>query len=379
MVYLDNAASTPLLEETADFYSQQIRELFGNPHADHEYSHKCRRAIQKATKQILNAVRVQDADVLWTSGGTECINTVINGIGLKAGDEVITSEIEHPATLKPLDKLAKDGVIVHKISVNAKGCLNVDEIEGLVNENTKLITLISLHNELGSYTDLERVGDILREKNSQAIFHTDNVQGFGKTRINWKKCRLDFMSTAGHKFHAPNSCACLIMNKKIKLEPFILGGGQQSGLRSGTQDPAVIAGYGFAAEFNDKYKDQKLPEIQKLNSLCRAGLLKLTDKKGNPAEIIFHSAEENSPYMLLFSIKGFEGAIIMRFLSNMGTYIGVGSACSADSKEPNKTLTAMGVPRDIAFGAMRVSFGWQSTEDDVNTFLSQIQEVIKEY
>jgi len=379
MIYLDNAASTPLLEETAEFYSQQIRDLFGNPHADHAYSHKCRQAIQKATRQIQTAVKVPDAKVLWTSGGTECINTVINGIGLKSGDEVITSEIEHPATLKPLERLSKEGIIVHKISVSPNGTLNVEEVEKYISENTKLVTLISLHNELGSYTDLERVGEILKEANSKALFHTDNVQGFGKTRINWKKCRLDFMSTAGHKFHAPNSCGCLIMNKEVKLEPFILGGGQQNNLRSGTQDPAVIAGYGFAAEFNDKYKDEKFPFIQKLNSICREGLVKLKDKKGNPVEVHFHSAEENSPYMLLFSIKGFEGAIIMRFLSSMGTYIGVGSACSADSKEPNKTLTAMGVSKDIAFGAIRASFGWQSKESDVETFLEQLQEVLKDY
>ena len=379
MIYLDNAASTPLLEETAEFYSQQIRNLFGNPHADHAYSHKCRQAIQKATRQIQTAVKVPDAKILWTSGGTECINTVINGIGLVAGDEVITSEIEHPATLRPLEKLAKEGVIVHKISVNSKGFLNVDEIENLLSDNTKLVTLISLHNELGSFTDLEKVGAILKQADSKALFHTDNVQGFGKTRINWKKCRLDFMSTAGHKFHAPNSCGCLIMGKNTELEPFILGGGQQNGLRSGTQDPAAISAYGFAAELNDKNKDDKLALIQNLNTLCREGLQTLVDKKGNPLEIHFHSAEDNSPYMLLFSIKGFEGAIIMRFLSSMGTYIGVGSACSADSKEPNKTLTAMGVPKDIAFGAIRASFGWQSKESDVQTFLEQLQSVIKDY
>ena len=379
MIYLDNAASTPLLQETADFYSTQIRELFGNPHADHAYSHKCRQAIQKATRQVLAAVKVPDAKVLWTSGGTECINTVINGIGLKEGDEVITSEIEHPATLRPLEKLQKSGVIVHKISVNSQGSLNVDEVEKLLSPKTRLISLISLHNELGSYTDLEKVGDILRDQQSKALFHTDNVQGFGKTRINWKKCRLDFMSTAGHKFHAPNSCGALIMGKDTNLEAFILGGGQQEGLRSGTQDPAVIAAYGFAVEFNDKHKDEKLPIIQSLNNMCREGLQKLVDKKGNALEIFFHSAPENSPYMLLFSIKGFEGAVIMRFLSSMDTYIGVGSACSADSKEPNKTLTAMGVPKDIAFGAIRASFGWQSTENDVKVFLEQLQSVIRDY
>lgn len=379
MIYLDNAASTPLLSETADFYSKQIRELFGNPHADHAYSHKCRQAIQKAERQILKAVKVPDAKVLWTSGGTECINTVINGIGLNEGDEVITSDIEHPATLRPLEILERKGVKVHKISVNSDGQLNVAEIENLLSAKTKLVTLISVHNELGSYTDLETVGKILNASNSKALFHTDNVQGFGKTRIDWQKCRLDFMSTAGHKFHAPNSCGALIMAKKSVLKPFILGGGQQNGLRSGTQDPAVIAGYGFAAEFNDLHKDEKLPYIQSLNTLCREGLTSLKDKKGNPLEVHFHSREKNSPYMLLFSIKGFEGAIIMRFLSSMDTFVGVGSACSADSKEPNKTLTAMGVPRDLAFGAIRVSFGWQNTEDDVKVFLDQLQEVIKDY
>ena len=379
-IYLDNAASTPLLEETAEFYSQQIRKLFGNPHADTDYSHECRKAIEKADRQLKAAVNApKDVRVIWTSGGTECNNLILQGLDWQQGDEVITTDIEHPAINNPLKLIEERGVTIHTLKIDETGNYKIEDLKNLLNEKTKLVSIISLHNELGVINDLFAVREVLNEKGSKALFHTDNVQGFGKRRIDWQKCGLDFMSTAGHKFHAPNSCGALICNPKIELKPLLLGGGQQQNLRSGTQDPAVISAYGYATELNDRLKDEKITDIQKLNKVCREGLLSLTNRQGKPVEIVFHSREENSPYILLFSIKGYEGAVIMRFLSTMGTYIGVGSACSAESKEPNKTLTKMGVPRDVAFGALRVSFGWQTTEDEVKEFLNQLQGVLKDY
>jgi cysteine desulfurase len=379
-IYLDNAASTPLLEETAEFYTAQLKALFGNPHADTAYSHECRTAIAKAERQVKDSVKApKETKVIWTSGGTECNNLLLQGLDWQAGDEVITSDIEHPAIVNPLKLAEAQGVIIHTLKIDSTGNINLDDLRNRLNPKTKLVSIISLHNELGVINDLQAIRTVLNEQKSKALFHTDNVQGFGKIHLNWQACGLDFMSTAGHKFHAPNSCGALICNPSIKLRPLLYGGGQQEGLRSGTQDPAVISAYGFATELNNRQKDEQLINITKLNQLCRKGLTTLTNNKNKKIDIIYHSQEHNSPYILMFSIKGYEGAVIMRFLSTMGTYIGVGSACSAESKEPNKTLAKMGVPRDIAFGALRVSFGWQTSEKEVLEFLRQLQKVIVEY
>ena len=379
-IYLENAASTPLLEETLTFYREQIAKYFGNPHADNDFSRDCRKVISKAEKQIRSAVNAsKDVKIIWTSGGTECINSVFFGLNWQEGDEIIISSLEHPATNNPIKELEKLGVKVLKLPVDKNGRFSLDDFKACLSAKTKLVSIMSIQNEIGVINDLHGIRQTLDDAGSKALFHTDNVQGFGKLKLDWQKCKFDFMSTAGHKFHAPNSCGALLMNSKINLKPLLFGGGQQNGQRPGTQDAAVISGYGFAAEFNSLHKDTKLAEVQSLNELCRSGLQNLTDKNGKNLEIIFHSDKDCTPYILTFSIKGYQGAIIMRFLSSMGVFVGVGSACSAETKEPNKTLTAMGLNNDLAFGAIRVSFGWQNTPDEIKVFLEKIQEVIKSY
>lgn len=379
-IYLENAASTPLLDETLKFYTEQIAKYFGNPHADNDFSRDCRKAITKAEKQMRTSVNAgNDVKIIWTSGGTECINSVFFGLDWQEGDEVIVTSLEHPATNNPLKELEKLGVKTVKLPVDESGRFSLEDFKTALTEKTRLVSVMSIQNEIGVINDLEGIRKVLDETGSKALYHTDNVQGFGKLKLNWQKCRFDFMSTAGHKFHAPNSCGALLMNSKVTLKPILFGGGQQNGQRPGTQDAAVIAGYGFAAEFNHLNKDDKLNHIKKLNLLCREGLKELVDKKGKELEIVFHSDENCTPYILTFSIKGYQGAIIMRFLSSMGVFVGVGSACSAETKEPNKTLTAMGLNKDLAFGALRVSFGWQNTADEITVFLEKLQEVIKSY
>jgi cysteine desulfurase len=379
-IYLENAASTPLLTETADFYSQKIKELFANPHADNDFSRSCRKAISKAESQLKQSINAEKSvDIIWTSGGTECINTVFFGLDWQIGDEVIVTSLEHPATLNPLLELSKQGVVLRKLTVDQNGRFSLKELASLLNEKTRLVSIMSIQNEIGVINDLEGVRQTLDECKSKALFHTDNVQGFGKLKLDWQKCRFDFMSTAGHKFHAPNSCGALFINKNIKLKPLLFGGGQQQGQRPGTQDAAVIAAYGYAAEINQEQKEDKAKIVADLNSQCRLGLSKLLDVKKKAVEVIFHSDALCTPYILTFSLKGYQGAVIMRFLSSMGVYVGVGSACSAETKAPNKTLSAMGVNKDIAFGAIRVSFGWQNTPEEISIFLDKLQEVIKSY
>lgn len=381
MIYLDNAASTPILPEVLEFYKQAIEDDFANPHADHALSHACQKKINKARVQVLKALSapLPETEVLWNSGGTEANNTALLCSDLKAGDEVITSSFEHPSLINVANVLEERGVKVHHLSIDPKGQISLEELESLINERTKMIALTALQNELGVITDLKAVSKLIKEKYPKLWLHVDNVQGFGKLVHNWKRLQITSMSLAGHKFHGPNSCGALVYHKDFKLKPLLFGGGQQGGLRSGTQDAAVISAFGLAAELNAERKKKETMKIGELNQLCREGLASLKSQDGSAVEIEFFSAEENSPYILMFALKGYEGAIVMRSLSMKEVYVGVGSACSAETKEPNKTLMAMGADTKTAFSALRVSFGWQNTQEDVKGFLEALQHVILAY
>lgn len=381
MIYLDNAASTPLLPEVLEFYKGAIEEDFANPHADHALSHSCQQKLMKARVQVLKSLSapLPDTEVLWISGGTEANNTALLYTGLKTGDEVISSTFEHPSMINPLKVLEARGVKVHLLPIDEEGQIRLDQLESLMNDKTKMIALTSLQNELGSITDIKFVSKLIKDKYPTVLFHVDNVQGFGKLTLNWKRLQISSMSLAGHKFHGPNSCGALVYRKDFKFKPLLVGGGQQGGLRSGTVDAAVVSAFGMAAELNAERKKSEAQKIETLNELCREGLAKLVNKGGSAIDCQFFSMKQNSPYILMFALKGYEGSVLMRFLSTAGVYIGVGSACSAEVKAPNKTLLSMGADTKTAFAALRVSFAWQNTEADVKGFLAELQKVLSNY
>lgn len=381
MIYLDNAASTPLLPEVLEFYKGAIEEDFANPHADHALSHSCQQKLNKARVQVLKSLSapLPETEVLWTSGGTEANNTALLCSALKAGDEVISSTFEHPSMINPLKVLEGRGVKVHLLPIDEEGQIRLDQLESLMNEKTRMVALTALQNELGSITDIKFVSKLIKDKYPKVLLHVDNVQGFGKLTLNWKRLQISSMSLAGHKFHGPNSCGALVYRKGFKFEALLVGGGQQGALRSGTVDAAAVSAFGLAAELNAERKKSEAKKIEALNELCREGLVKLLNKDGSAIDCQFFSMKQNSPYILMFALKGYEGSVLMRFLSTAGVYIGVGSACSAEVKEPNRTLLAMGADRQTAFAALRVSFAWQNTAEDVKAFLAELQKVLSNY
>ena len=381
MIYLDNAASTPILPEVLEFYKQAIEDDFANPHADHALSHFCQKKLSKARVQVLKALSapLPETEVLWTSGGTEANNTALLCCDLQAGDEIITSSFEHPSLINVANVLIERGVKVHHLSIDEKGQISLEDLELLINEKTKMIALTALQNELGVITDLKAVSKLIKEKYPKLWLHVDNVQGFGKLVHNWKRLQITSMSLAGHKFHGPNSCGALVYDKKFQFKPLFHGGGQQGGLRSGTVDAAVVSAFGLAAEINAERKKKETSRIAELNAEIRSGLQTLKNADASDVNVQFFSTEENSPYILMFALEGYEGAIVMRSLSMEEVYVGVGSACSAETKEPNKTLVAMGADTKTAFSAIRVSFGWQNTQEDVKGFLEKLQQVLLKY
>ena len=378
MIYLDNAASTPLLPEIKQFYFDAIERYYANPHAGHALSRECLRLADKGRGQILQASKADKNDytVIFTSGGTEANNLALLGSEFKEGDELITCEAEHPSILNVFKEIEKQPVKVHYIPLDHTGAPDLDILEKTINSKTRLISLTLLHNETGGLLDIDRLSELTY--GSGIHVHIDAVQGFGKTPLDIDDWGISSLSFAGHKFHGPNSSGALIVHKKHLPKARIFGGGQQDGLRSGTLDAAAVAALGFSAQFNAKEKTKQSNKIKALNQLCRNKLKELKTQDQNcPVEII--SCESASPYILLANFKNMQGAILMRALSSKNIIVGTGSACSADSKQISPALKSLGLNDQNGFGVLRISFAWQNSEDDIKDFINQLQELILNY
>ena len=380
MIYLDNAASTPLIPEIKDFYYSAIDTLYANPHAGHGLSRECTLAINKARLQVLKAAQANETqtEVIWTSGGTEANNLMILGKDLKPGDQVITCAAEHPSILEVFKQLESRGIKLLTIKLNPNGAPDLDQLSKTITNETRLLSLTALHNETGALTDMEKLAEIGKTYPNCHI-HIDAVQAFGKRVIKFRAWGIHSLAFAGHKFHGPNSSGALICLKKSLPKALLFGGGQQDNIRPGTVDAAAVSSLGFAAEFNAKHKSSQEENISALNLSCRQGLEQLKDRKGKAIRTRIISSSCSSPYILLVSFPDHQGAVIMRALSAYKTIIGTGSACAAEKKQASPTLMSMGLTSQEAFGVIRISFGWQNTTQEIQQFLQQLQDFIANY
>ncbi|WDE97384.1 aminotransferase class V-fold PLP-dependent enzyme [Lentisphaera profundi] len=379
MIYLDNAASTPLLPEIKNFYFEAIEKYYANPHAGHTLSRECLRVAETACLKILKAAQASPIDyrVIFTSGGTEANNLALLGVELKEGDEIITCEAEHPSILNVIKELKKKSVIIHYLALDKTGAPDLSNLSQIINKNTRLISLTLLHNETGGLLDIDRLSELTY--GSSIHVHIDAVQGFGKRDIDMDDWGISSLSFAGHKFHGPNSSGALIVSNKHLPNPLLYGGGQQEGLRSGTLDAAAAAALGFAAEFNKKEKVRRYQKINELNLLCRKLLSNLKQKNSNDCAVNIISCASASPYVLLANFKNMQGAILMRALASKGIILGTGSACSADSKQISPALKSLGLNDQNGFGVLRISMAWQNTENDIINFIEELQKIIIDY
>ncbi len=376
LIYLDNAASTPLHPIVADELKTLWADNFVNPSAGHQPARELRKRLELAARQLTLSVGATDARLLWLSGGTEANNLALRGTFRAdhplTGTHVVATVTEHPSVLAPLEDLARNGAEVSLIPVRGDGRVDEDGLQKALRPETNLVSIGLVQGETGVIQDLAAVRSALDQFAPKALFHVDAVQGVGKLPLHWENAGIDLLSMAGHKFHGPGSIGVLLSREGIKLHPMMLGGGQQDGLRSGSLDPVAILAFCRAFELLHQDKDL-LPRVRELNAQLRAGLQQL------PTEIKIISPEDASPFILSFSLPEHEGAVIMRMLADRGIIVSTGSACSADSREPSRILTAMGISRKVAFGALRASFGQQSRPTDVEGLLSALEQILADY
>jgi len=366
MIYLDNASTTKPSEIVKDAVINTI-ENFGNPSSMHRLGITAEKIITEAKNNIAGILGVDGKNIYFTSGGTEANNTAILGYAFanrKRGRHLITTTIEHPSVLESFKTLENEGFSVTYLGVNDKGVISLDELENAITDETILVSIMAVNNETGTVQPIRRVKEIIRKKSSVCVFHSDCVQGFCKIDLSPKKWGIDMLSISGHKIHALKGVGALYIAEGVHINPWLIGGGQQKNIRSGTENVPGIASLGVACKNYTRITGDKL-ELFK-------------DKLINSVENIrINSLADNSGYILNVSFLGIKAEILLHSLEAKGIFVSTGSACSTNKPMPSHVLTAMGCTDEEIRGAVRFSFDSEEFDMDyvIETLKTEVANI----
>ena len=372
MIYLDNAASTPVHEQVLQEMIPYLQDQFGNPSSIHKYGRFSQRAIQNARKQIANLINADPNEILITSGGTESNNTALFGISqAKKGNHIIISSIEHDAILEPCKILEKQGFEITRIPVNEDGLVNPQDIANSISQKTCLVSIMYANNEVGTIQPIEEISKICHQKNIP--FHTDAVQAVGKVEVDVKKLGIDMLSISSHKINGPKGVGALYIKNGIEISPFIYGGGQEHGMRSGTENVASIVGFGKACQLA---KENAENNISHLKNLQKKLVTMVLDEI--PHVSLNGHKDLRIPNNAHFTFLGVNGEDLIIKLDENGIAASTGSACSVHVQKESHVLKAMGFSHDQITGSLRLTVGIFNTESEIEKTVEILKKVVKE-
>jgi cysteine desulfurase len=367
-IYFDHNATTALDHQVLEAMLPWMQNQSGNPTSRHIFGRAARDAIEYARNQVAVACGAYPSQVIFTASGTEANNFAIKGIAAaRANHQILTSAIEHPCVSRPALAIQQLGCVSNQIAVNGNGEVDLSILEKQLATPTGLISAMLANNETGVLQDLVEITKIAHS--AGAFVHTDAVQALGKVDVNFSDLNVHAMTVSSHKIHGPQGAAALILDKRVDIQPLLHGGGQEKGLRSGTENVAAIVGFGAACELATRNVKYFATHTQALRNQLEMGLKQLN-------VTIFGEQVARLPNTSFFAVDGIEGETLVMALDRKGFAVASGSACSSDSTEPSHVLLAMGVPADIARGAIRVSFGTENTSKQVNEFLAVLKNEI---
>ncbi len=372
MIYLDNAASTQIHDDVLNSMLPYLKEQYGNPSSIHRYGRLTRKAIHKARKQIASLINADPAEILITSGGTESNNTALIGISSQFPDsQIITSSIEHDAILEPCKKLNSKGFQVDYLPVNKFGMIDISDLDNTLSKKTSLVSVMFGNNEVGTIQPISEIVKACHEK--KVVFHTDAVQAVGKIPIDVKKLGIDLLSISSHKLHGPKGIGALYIRDGVKIDPIILGGGQEFRLRSGTENVASIVGFGQACEIAQNHLIENMSSIKKLQTLL---VKKILDEI---PEVSFNGhLESRLSNNAHFTFLGVNGEDLIIKLDEYGIAASTGSACSVNTQKASHVLEAMGFSLEQITGSLRLTVGIFNTENEINETVNILKKTVKE-
>ena len=373
--YLDNSATTRCLESVKDIVVKTMMEDYGNPSSKHLRGVKAEQYIKESREAIAKTMKVNEKEIFFTSGGTESNNWAIIGVAMankRAGMHVITTAIEHPAVIQPMQYLEEQGFRISYIPVGRDGKTDLDALEKAICDETILISAMYVNNEVGAVQPLEEISALINKKKPGILFHVDAIQAYGKYRILPKKMGIDMLSVSAHKIHGPKGVGFLYVNEKVKIKPLILGGGQQKGMRSGTDNVPGIAGLGMAAKEAYTGFEEKVSHLFRLKELFTNGVREIPDTVINSPDGVL-----GAPQIVSVSFRGIRSEVLLHSLEEKEIYVSSGSACSSNKKLPISTvLKEIGLEKDLLETTVRFSFSHFTTEEEIAYCLEELKKIV---
>lgn len=374
-VYLDNAASTCVRPEVVDAMLPYFHEHFGNPASHHAVGAFAHNALEAARGLISGVVNAEPEEILFTSGGTEADHLAIVGASLLAPANrrhIIVSAIEHQAGLRAAEQLSQNGFALTILNPDSDGIIQPEDVAAAIRPDTFLVSIMMVNNEVGTIQPLEKISALLKPRG--ILFHSDAVQAFGKIHLDVRKFGVDLMSLSAHKFHGPKGIGALFVRRGVRLKAVLPGGGQEHGLRSGTQNVPAIAGFAKAVEIATANLERASAKTRKLRDKLESAILSEL-----PGTKLVTRSEERSPYIANILFQMVDNSYLLNRLDAAGIYVTSGSACASHSLEPSHVLLAMGLSENLARSAIRFSLSVFTTEEEINFAVQNLIEIVKPF
>ena len=372
--YFDNSATTKVLDCVKDAVVDAMCVNYGNAAAKHRKGVGAENLIREAKKAIADTLKVQEKEILFTSGGTESNNTALIGTALanrRAGKHLITTGVEHPSIYNTMSFLEEMGFEVTYLPVDHLGHISLEDLEKAIREDTILVSVMYVNNEVGAVEPIEAISQCIKKKNPKTLFHVDAIQAYGKYKIRPKKQGIDLLSVSGHKIHAPKGVGFLYIRDGVKIRPILFGGGQQKGMRSGTENVPGCVGLGVAAREAYKDFDARIEKLYTLREHLIAGLKPLGGVTINGSE-----DRTNAPQIVSASFEGVRSEVLLHALEDKGVYVSSGSACSSNHPGISGTLKGIGVKKELLDSTIRFSLGDLNTEEEVDYAIGVLGELL---
>lgn len=372
--YFDNSATTKVLDCVKDAVVDAMCVNYGNAAAKHRKGVEAENLIREAKKAIADTLKVQEKEILFTSGGTESNNTALIGTALanrRAGKHLITTGVEHPSIYNTMSFLEEMGFEVTYLPVDHLGHISLEDLEKAIREDTILVSVMYVNNEVGAVEPIEAISQCIKKKNPKTLFHVDAIQAYGKYKIRPKKQGIDLLSVSGHKIHAPKGVGFLYIRDSVKIRPILFGGGQQKGMRSGTENVPGCVGLGVAAREAYKDFDARIEKLYTLREHLIAGLKPLGGVTINGSE-----DRTNAPQIVSASFEGVRSEVLLHALEDKGVYVSSGSACSSNHPGISGTLKGIGVKKELLDSTIRFSLGDLNTEEEVDYAIGVLGELL---
>lgn len=372
-MYLDNSATTKISSEVLEEMLPYLKDEFGNPSTLYSIGRESKKALEEARQRIADSINAKKDEIIFTSGGSESDNLAIKGVAFKLqkkGKHIITSEIEHPAVKETLHFLESLDFKVTYLPVYDNGIIRIEDLKEAITPETILITIMHGNNEIGTLQPIEEIGKIARE--NKILFHTDAVQTFGKVEVDVEKQNIDLLSVSSHKINGPKGVGAIYIRKGVRLVPLIHGGGQERGIRSGTENVAGIVGFGKAAELACSQLDEHAEKLSKIRDEIIEKVLDTI-----PESYLNGDRDQRLPNVINFRFKAIEGESLILLLDAKGYQTSTGSACSSKTLEASPVLTALGLDPVDVHGSLRISLAPESGEFDIDEFVEAIAQAVE--